>query len=151
MFEWYTVCSSIVNRVFIRVQLDRWSRSRYANARYLGGLQVHCLQEELATQLLQSIHFLLDQRQIWRGGSRNRTQTHNKNTHTSHDDVWRILSLPGGEEVTLLIMPQNPVCLFWSSPRWYICLRVMAMLHRQNRKRMTPNTGTGQQKTRALE
>lgn len=25
-------------------------------------------------------------------------------------------------------MPQNPVCLFWSSPRWYICLRVMAIL-----------------------
>lgn len=26
-------------------------------------------------------------------------------------------------------MPQKPVCLFWSSPRWYICLRVIAILN----------------------
>lgn len=45
--------------------------------------------------------------------------------------AWRILSLPVCVEVTLLIMPQKPVCLFWSSPRWYICLLVMAILERQ--------------------
>lgn len=44
--------------------------------------------------------------------------------------LWqRILSLPEVEEVTLLSIPQNPVCLFWSSPRWYICLLAMAILH----------------------
>lgn len=47
--------------------------------------------------------------------------------------AWRILSLPVCVEVTLLIMPQKPVCLFWSSPRWNICLLVMAILERQKK------------------
>lgn len=60
------------------------------------------------------------------------SQTLKKNPRKSWCDTvaqhQRILSLPLCVEVTLLIMPQNPVCLFWSSPRWYICLRVIAIL-----------------------
>lgn len=49
----------------------------------------------------------------------------------------RILSLPVCVDVTLLIMPQKPVCLFWSSPRWYICLRVIAILNTESKSYRT--------------
>lgn len=32
---------------------------------HLGGLQVNGLKKELSTQLLQSIHLLLDERNVW--------------------------------------------------------------------------------------
>lgn len=43
----------------------------------------------------------------------------------------RILSLPGADVVTLLIMPQKPVGLLCTSPLWNIVLWAIAILKRE--------------------
>lgn len=44
---------------------------------------------------------------------------------------WRILSLPGTDVVTLFIIPQKPVGLLCTSPRWNIALWATAILKEQ--------------------